>query len=229
VNGSITKSSLPSGAYIVSYWSKNGQQTISGTVSVTQGRSLNGWILYEHKVNQLITGVLTISGTGSIDDLKLFPEKALMTSYTHKPLVGVKTQCDPANHVIYYEYDQSGRLLIVRDQDKSVIRKYCYNYSGQQNNCEGSITTTPIINSITQTASLTISVDYTAIDSCYGATITYLDLTTSQSAGSTGGCNSPRLRIVPFAGRIYRIKVTCYSALYPNGISSEPMDIYIPY
>lgn len=35
-----------------------------------------------------------------------------------------------------YEYDAFNRLKFVKDQDGNVLQKYCYNYKGQQINCE---------------------------------------------------------------------------------------------
>ncbi|XVJ67580.1 MAG: hypothetical protein HEQ40_15910 [Lacibacter sp.] len=226
----INKNNQPAGNYVLSYWSNSGPKTVTGSLSVLTGRTVNFWTLYEHKVVLSAATTISLSGTGFIDDLKLFPERSQMTSYTHKPLVGILTQCSPNNNITYFEYDFAGRLVVEKDQDKNVIKKYCYSYSGQQNVCDdGTSNTAPVINSLTQTASLTINVDYTSISGCTGATITYLDLVTNQSAGSTGGCNTPRTRIVPTAGRTYRITVTCYSATYPGGITSQPVDIFIPY
>jgi hypothetical protein len=45
------------------------------------------------------------------------------------------SQCDINNHVIYYEYDGFGRLSLVRDQDQNILKKYCYNYAGQPEDC----------------------------------------------------------------------------------------------
>lgn len=138
--GNISKGSLNSGKeYTVSYWSDNGAKNVSG-FSSTQGRTINGFTYYEHK----ITGVtsVTISGTGNLDELRLYPVTARMTSQTYIPLVGISSQCDVNNRINYYEYDASNRLAIIRDQDKNVVKKYCYKYSGQQEDCTFSCTNT---------------------------------------------------------------------------------------
>lgn len=138
--GNITKSSLTSGRdYIVSYWSDNGAKNVSGFSSI-QGRTINGFTYYEHKINGVTN--ITISGTGSMDELRLYPVTARMTSQTYIPLVGISSQCDVNNRINYYEYDASNRLAIIRDQDKNVVKKYCYKYSGQQEDCTFSCTNT---------------------------------------------------------------------------------------
>jgi YD repeat-containing protein len=61
--------------------------------------------------------------------------KALVTTYTYAPLIGMTSQTDPAGRTTYYEYDGLGRLKIVRDQNQNIVSKYCYNYAGQTTNC----------------------------------------------------------------------------------------------
>lgn len=135
-NGSISKSGLSSSAtYIVSYWTKNPAAfSITGTISsASQGRNFNGWAYFEHR----ITGQtqITISGNGLIDELRLYPEKSLMTTFTYEPLMGVTSQCDASNRITYFEYDAMARLNIIRDQDRFVVKKICYTNSGQQEDC----------------------------------------------------------------------------------------------
>ncbi len=65
---------------------------------------------------------------------KSFPA-ALVTTYTYKPLIGISSQTDINNRTTYYEYDSFGRLILVRDHDKNILKKLCYNYKGQPGNC----------------------------------------------------------------------------------------------
>ena len=135
-SGSITRAGVnPSGIYIVSYWSKSGIQTVSNTLSTVTGRSLNGWTQYEHKINYPGSVNILISGSGTIDELRLYPEQAQMVTRTYEPLVGITSEIDQANHITYYEYDDLKRLMLVRDQDQKIVKKFCYNYSGEPENC----------------------------------------------------------------------------------------------
>jgi YD repeat-containing protein len=133
--GNITKTGLsPSATYIVSYWSKNGAQSVNGVASIA-GRTVSNWTYYEHKIINPSGGTITVSGTGVIDELRLYPLNGLMTTFTYEPLIGMISQCDANNRISYYEYDGFGRLVLIRDQDRNIIKKICYNYAGQTENC----------------------------------------------------------------------------------------------
>ena len=134
-SGNISKSSLTSTTtYVLSYWIKsNSPLTIAGTISgyPIQGKTINGWTYFEHKITG-VTGV-NLSGTSYIDELRLYPANAQMTTYTYLPLVGTTTTCDVNNKVTYYIYDGFQRLLRVKDQDGNIVKTYQYHYTNQTN------------------------------------------------------------------------------------------------
>ncbi len=113
--------------YIISYWLKNGSGAVSlgGTALLTKG----DWTLYQVQLSGVSD--ITITGTGVIDELRLYPKMAQMTTYTHAPLIGITSQCDPNNRITYYEYDAMGRLKLIRDQDRNILKSFEYKYANQ--------------------------------------------------------------------------------------------------
>lgn len=53
---------------------------------------------------------------------------ALVTTFIHKPLVGITSSTDPRGYTSYYYYDSVQRLSRVEDQDGNIIKEYSYNY-----------------------------------------------------------------------------------------------------
>lgn len=136
-NGSVFRYGLSSGVeYILSYWTKNTTPfTIAGTEgNVIAGRTVDGWTYFQH----LISGVsqIEIPGiSGMIDELRLYPKGSSMETFTYEPLIGLTSKCDLNSRLTYFEYDELNRLILVRDDARNVIKKYCYNYSGDSGNC----------------------------------------------------------------------------------------------
>ncbi|HET6255226.1 MAG TPA: hypothetical protein VFE32_14190 [Puia sp.] len=131
--GSISKPALTGSTYyIVSYWTTNSSAlSIAGTQSgyPVKGKTINGWTYYEHKITGQSS--LTISGTGYLDELRLYPLGGQMVTYTYTPLIGMSSQCDADNRVTYYQYDAFGRLKVVLDQDHNIIKTAQYHTNGE--------------------------------------------------------------------------------------------------
>ncbi len=115
-------------AYVVSYWSATGTLSIAGS-SVRTGATRGGWTLYEHTINSS-SGSVTVSSVGSatIDELRLYPANAQMTSYTYSPLVGLVATCTPNNMVNHYVYDGLNRLVLIKDFEGNVVKTFEYRY-----------------------------------------------------------------------------------------------------
>jgi YD repeat-containing protein len=71
----------------------------------------------------------TISGT--LDDIRIYPKDAQLTTYTYKPLVGMTSSTDPSGRTTYYEYDSFQRLMNVKDQDGNIVKHTDYRYKNQ--------------------------------------------------------------------------------------------------
>lgn len=61
--------------------------------------------------------------------------KALVTTYTYAPLIGMTTETDPNGFIRRYVYDGFNRLILITDKDNRINKKICYNYAGQLENC----------------------------------------------------------------------------------------------
>jgi len=124
--GAITKTGLTTSiTYIITYWKATGATvTVSGATGTTLLAQQNGWSLY----SQTLSGAssVSISGTGLIDELRLYPKDANMVTTTFEPLVGQTSTCDANSTITYYEYDGLNRLVVIRDKDKNAIKKYAY-------------------------------------------------------------------------------------------------------
>jgi hypothetical protein len=129
-NGNISRSTNSSKIYFVTYWLKNS----SGSVSVNSSASKtlisrNGWTCYEHLISN--PSSITISGSGTIDELRLYPVGCYVTTFTHRPFVGISSRNEPNNQISYYVYDEGLRLKLIRDGDKNIIKQYDYQYKKQ--------------------------------------------------------------------------------------------------
>jgi len=134
--GAVSKTGLTStGSYTVSYWIKGtAALSITGTQSgyPIMGKTVKGWTYFEHKVTGLTS--INISGASYIDELRLYPFSAQMTTYTFAPHIGMTSTCDVDSRLTYYSYDNFGRLRSIRDQDGNFVKSFQYHYQSMQGN-----------------------------------------------------------------------------------------------
>jgi YD repeat-containing protein len=60
---------------------------------------------------------------------------AIASTYTYTRGIGMTSETDPTGKTIYYEYDAFNRLSLIRDKDNNIIKRVCYNYAGQPEDC----------------------------------------------------------------------------------------------
>lgn len=124
--GNIIKNGLTNTqSYTVSCWAKGGNVLVNGNAPKA-GRTVNGWTYYETTLSNTISA--TVSGSAQIDELRLYPSNAQMTTYTYQPHVGVLNECGPGNKIATYEYDGQGRLKIIRDENRNILKQVNYQY-----------------------------------------------------------------------------------------------------
>lgn len=129
-SGSVTKTGIGASAstpYKVGFWARR----TSGAGNVNVGGQTEALTTSWKWVEKTITSPsLTISGSSVvIDELRLHPADAMMTSYTYEPLVGMTSQTDPRGYTLIYEYDTANRLKTIKDEDGNILEHYEYNYA----------------------------------------------------------------------------------------------------
>lgn len=128
LSGTVTSNTLPTGSYTVSYWNRNGTVLVNGSPG-TEIASSNGWTMYRHMLSN-VTNV-TVSGSGLIDELRLYPTGSQMSTYAYKPLIGMSSEAGPDGQILYYEYDSYNRLKTIRDVDRNILKMFRYKYADQ--------------------------------------------------------------------------------------------------
>jgi hypothetical protein len=130
-SGGVIKT-VPVGNYVVSLWasgncSVNGQQGKQISVNKRNG----AWRCLEWELNN----VNTVDITGdNIDEVRLYPADAQMTTYAFDPLIGMTSKNDINNRINYYEYDAAGRLQHIRDDGFNILKKYQYTFQDNSEN-----------------------------------------------------------------------------------------------
>ncbi|MCH7411865.1 hypothetical protein MM213_00080 [Belliella sp. R4-6] len=133
--GSISKATTganPSLPFKLTFWARRASGTGTWSFMGQTENLTTAWKLIQRTVT---SAELEISMNGSnsnifIDELRMHPTNAMMTTYTYKPMVGITTVNDQRNKITYYEYDNTNRLLNIKNENKEVIETYEYNYKG---------------------------------------------------------------------------------------------------
>jgi len=143
--GSTITRNITQGTYKLSFWAK--APAGMGTVNVN-GLDKNigsNWTYCEWQItpDQIIinpaqyfiqySGSVSITLNGNlIDGLRLHPKGSLMETYTYDPLVGLTSASSANNTTVYYEYDALGRLSVIRDNNKNIVKSYQYQVAPRQ-------------------------------------------------------------------------------------------------
>lgn len=134
--GATSLSGMPLTAgrsYRLSFWVKGtvlpvmtagGSSILLSSAHITATKG--SWTQYQVTFTPGSTTGLSMSSAGAdiyIDEVRLCPADARMTTGTFLPLFGPGSSTDPSGRITYYEYDKLGRQTIVRDQDGNILSK----------------------------------------------------------------------------------------------------------
>lgn len=71
---------------------------------------------------------ITVDATDLIDEVRLYPINAEISTFTYKPFIGISSACDVNYNIVYYEYDEFNRLSMIKDENNNIIKKIDYEY-----------------------------------------------------------------------------------------------------
>jgi YD repeat-containing protein len=127
--GSISKSGIEASSsekYLLTFWVKRASGSANWDFMGQTEELDQEWKLIQRIITE---NRLTIEGSGlHLDELRLHPLDAAMTTYTYDPLVGLTSKTDARNYTMYYEYDYIGRLKAIRDDSGQLKEFYEYNF-----------------------------------------------------------------------------------------------------
>ncbi len=130
--GNLTKVRTRDGIYTYYIWAYDSQYPVakieSSTNTTLSITVYDNELSKSDEISDIEDDVAYLEGllTSYIND-----DDYMVTLYTYKPLLGMTSQTDPNGTTIYYEYDDFGRLKMVKDDDEKIANKYEYHYYNQ--------------------------------------------------------------------------------------------------
>lgn len=118
--------------YHVYYWYKNDPGTVSiatGTVE-DQGdqRTAQGWTLRRWKVSGRGEITITVPATGYIDELRIHPEEAYVTTFVYDDRQRKIAETGPGMATTFYYYDDYHRQHYITDHEGHIVLYYEYGF-----------------------------------------------------------------------------------------------------
>ena len=132
--GNIRRTEDKSGVNTVYLWGFGGRYAVA---KVVVPALLYNSVLTNSGVSEtVINNLATTPGAmwDELNKLRSIPNSFVSTFIFRHPL-GIIFETDPNGVSKFYEYDQFGRLTLIRDKDNNILKRICYNYFGMVENC----------------------------------------------------------------------------------------------
>jgi hypothetical protein len=134
----ISRTGMPVGDYVITYFQKNGTVNVVTTGSsqvtgtVVDPVSADGWSLVTKTINISNTtdAIQLSSSSAMIDELRLYPAGARMNTKSFDAFGRAQTVTDQNLRSQYYFFDERSRVKMVRDNDRSILQQYEYKIAG---------------------------------------------------------------------------------------------------
>ncbi len=97
-------------------------QTIENMLGTTAIQEFSGRVKpTKAEIDSFLAPIRNAINAGTLKDIEV-------SSFSHDPLLGIKSQTDSRGKSTYYEYDAFGRLSLLKDDNGAITRKIDYNY-----------------------------------------------------------------------------------------------------
>ncbi len=132
--GNLLKASQSGGAHSHYIWGYDGMYPVAKIDNLSSISTLSSYINDIHTASNVTP--ITVSSENALiqelNDLRDYLRNNIpasqITTYTHKPLLGVSTITDPGGVLVRYFYDHLNRLDYVEDKDGNRVSKNEYNF-----------------------------------------------------------------------------------------------------
>ncbi|WP_136667418.1 RHS repeat domain-containing protein [Flavobacterium sp. H122] len=125
--GNLTQYTIESGITVTILWGYNKTQPIAKLENAKYADVQQ----YEANLQTLSNGTDENALLLALNTLRSNFPNAMVTTFTHKPLVGVNTITDPKGEKVTYQYDEFNRLKQVVDHNGNILNENQYNYRPQ--------------------------------------------------------------------------------------------------
>jgi len=119
--------------YTISFWAKT--NNVSGSVNISSLSSqnlgnLSAWTFFQFNVSG-VTSIALSANSGAntvyIDELRIIPIYAQMSTATYHPLYGTTSKTDTNNQTAFVLYDGLGRPVNTVDENGNIVKNTIYN------------------------------------------------------------------------------------------------------